>query len=108
MSMKELKITLDAAGSIFEMFPDSNLTDEIRRLREFSSRINHLNAALVQGQIVALREEHLNQRHALLNADLQALGNDWRNIGSDFLTAYKTTTGKSQIRRKDDAESWSY
>lgn len=106
--MKELKITLDAAGSIFEMFPDSNLTDEIRRLNELSSKISRMNAEIMQAQpLVTMRELRLN--HALLNADLHALDNDWRNVGGDFLNAYnKTTAGKSRVSGKDETESWSY
>lgn len=110
MSMKDLKITLDAAGSIFEMFPDSNLIDELRRIEVLSSEIDRMTAtAIPERQRVAINNLRTVREHALFTADLQALGNDWRNVGGDFLNAYKkSTSGKAQVRRKDETESWSY
>lgn len=110
-TITNLKITLDGFSSVLDIYPDSDLSVELERIRELSERTRVFtqcytaNETLVQVKLV---RDHL-KTYLDASKDVRALSGDWQRVGGDFLNAYqKVRKSEKKAIRKDDADCWSY
>lgn len=109
----QLQITLDGLSSILDVYPDSDLSAELNRIRELSERthvISHHHAVTDNLTVVTVKIAHEHLRDVLgAREDMRSLSGDWQRVGGDFLNAYqKARKSDKKAIRKDDADCWSY
>lgn len=119
MKLSFLKSYLVGAGSTLEMFPNSDPDDDLVKICQKAERWGQLPGAApdftmvsycregadsnASHVVVAEIKQHLE---AYIRSDRDALADDWRSIGGDFLSAYEKSKKLLPKPRKNKTECW--
>ncbi|TLX57874.1 hypothetical protein DN826_06470 [Stutzerimonas nosocomialis] len=119
MKLSFLKSYLVGAGSTLEMFPNSDPDDDLVRICQRADRWGQLPVsdpdftvvtycregvdAVASDVVMAEVKQHLE---SYLRSDRDALAEDWRSIGGDFLAAYEKSKKLLPKPRKNKTECW--
>lgn len=110
-NFRNLAISLSGAGSVLEIFPDSDIDAELLELQKMTDFLAEMQGRLVQpscypGRLTSILATHRAYEFSVpCRVDHDALAHDWRSVGGDFLHAYqKALPARHKPLRKEESD----